>query len=94
MPLAIVDLPGHQKHTPPPLHHAQQALIVLVNAAFKRYRLTQALANAVPRAARAYLYESCRSIAHSTSDKASRPAKPLEALAHLVLALARTMKDV
>jgi len=60
MPLAIMKKAGHQKQTLSPLalHHAQHALIVLVNAAFKRYRLTQALANAVPRAARAYLYES------------------------------------
>ena len=48
MPLAMVDLPGHQQHTLPPLHHAQRALIVLVNVAliinaliflrFARYR--------------------------------------------------------
>ena len=78
MPLAMVDLPGHQQRTLPPLHHAQHALIVLVNAAFKRYRLTQALANAVPRAARAYLYEHGRSIAHFLSLKTSRPARLLK----------------
>ena len=57
-PLATADLPGHPKHTTlelPPLHRAQHALIVLINATFKLYRFTTALPNAVSRAARTCL---------------------------------------
>ena len=46
----MVDLPGHQQRTLPPLHHAQRALIVLVNVAltinaliFLRFALWQTL---------------------------------------------------
>ena len=78
MPLAMVDLPGHQQHTLPPLHHAQRALIVLVNVALTINAIYIFTICAVSRAARAYLYEHGRSIAHFLSLKTSRPARLLK----------------